>query len=59
VQLLAVFLVRQRLSRGADDRERGGEKALEREVVERGDELPLREIARPPEDDNRRGLGDP
>src|SRR5213080_2603725 len=29
VQLLAVFLVRQRFSRGADDRERRREKALE------------------------------
>src|SRR5438067_6309906 len=59
VQLLAVFLVRQRFSRGADDRERRREKALEREVVERGDELALREIARPAEDDDRGGLGDP
>jgi len=59
VQLLAVLLVRQRFSRCADDRERRREQALQREVVERGDELALREIARTPEDDDRRGLWDP
>jgi hypothetical protein len=57
-QLLAILLVAQGLSRRADDRERRGEQALQSEVVERGDELALRQIARAAEDDDRRGLGD-
>jgi hypothetical protein len=58
VELLAVFLVAQRLPRRPDDGERRGEQPLQREVVERGNELALREIARAAEDDDRRRLGD-
>jgi hypothetical protein len=57
VQLLAILLVTHRLSRRAHDGERRGKQPLQREVVERGDELALREIARPAEDDDRRRLG--
>jgi hypothetical protein len=45
VELLPVLLVGQRLPRGTDDGERGWKEALEREVVERGYELALREVA--------------
>jgi hypothetical protein len=58
VQLLAVLLVAQWFPRGADDRERRRQEALQGEVVEGGNELALREIARAAEDDDRRGLGD-
>jgi len=58
MQLLAVLLMAQRLPRCADDGERRRQEALQGEVVERGDELALREIARSAEDDDRRGLGD-
>jgi hypothetical protein len=58
MQLLAVLLVAHRLARGSDDGERRREQPLERQVVERRDELALREIARSAEDDDRRGLGD-
>jgi len=59
VQLLAVLLVAQRLTRGTDDGECRWKEALQREVVERGDELSLGEVARAAEDDDGRGLGDP
>jgi hypothetical protein len=59
VQLLAVLIVGQRLPRGTDDGERRGKEALQREVVERRDELALGEVARAAEDDDGRGLGDP
>jgi hypothetical protein len=39
------LLVGQRLPRRTDDGERGWKEALEREVVERGYELALREVA--------------
>ena len=58
VELLAVLLVAQGLPRRTDDGECRGEQALEREVVQRGDELALREVARAAEDDDRRRLGD-
>jgi len=58
MQLLAVLLVAQRLAGGTDDGERGGEQTLEREVVKGRNELPLREVARAAEDDDRGGLGD-
>jgi len=58
VELFAILLVAQRRSPRADDGECRGEQPLERQVIERGDELALREITRTPEDDNRRGLGD-
>jgi hypothetical protein len=58
MELLAVLLVAQRLAGGTDDGERGGEQPLEREVVQGGNELPLREVARAAEDDDRGGLGD-
>jgi len=59
VQLVAVLLVGQRLPRGADDGERRWQETLQREVVERGNELSLGEVARAAEDDDGRGLGDP
>jgi len=59
VQLVAVLLVGQRLPRGADDGERRRQETLQREVVERGNELSLGEVARAAEDDDGRGLGDP
>jgi len=59
VQLVAVLLVAQRLTRGTDDGERCRKEALQREVVERGDELSLGEVARAAEDDDGRGLRDP
>jgi hypothetical protein len=58
MELVAVLLVAQRLARSSDDGERRGEQPLEREVVKRGNELALREIARAAEDDDRRWLGD-
>jgi hypothetical protein len=58
VEFLAILLVAQRLARGTDDGECRGQQSLEREVVERGNELALREIARATEYDDRRGLGD-
>jgi hypothetical protein len=58
VQLLAVLLVAQRLPPRSDDGERRREQPLVRKVVERRDELALREIARSAEDDDRRRLGD-
>src|SRR6266550_3823206 len=58
VQLLAVLLVAQWLPRGTDDGERRRQEPLQSEVVERGDELALGEIAGAAEDDDRRGLGD-
>ena len=58
VELLAILLVAHRLARGADDGKRRRQEALQREVVERGDELALSEVARAAEDDDRRGLGD-
>jgi hypothetical protein len=58
VELLAILLVGQQRPRRPYDGERRGEQPLEREVVERGDELALREISRTAEDDDRRGLGD-
>jgi hypothetical protein len=59
VQLVAVLLVGQRLPRGADDGERRRQETLQREVVERGNELSLGEVTRAAEDDDGRGLGDP
>jgi hypothetical protein len=58
VELLPVLLVAQRFSRRTDDRERRREQPLEREVIERRNELALSEIARTAEDDDRGGLGD-
>jgi hypothetical protein len=58
VELLPVLLVAQRLPRRTDDGKCRWEQPLEREVVQRGDELALREIARAAEDDDRRRLGD-
>jgi hypothetical protein len=58
VQLVAVLLVAQRLTRGTDDGERCRKEALEREVIKRRDELALGEVARAAEDDDGRGLGD-
>ena len=58
VQLLAVLLVAQGLPRGTDDRECRRQEPLQGEVVERGDELALGEIAGAAEDDDRRGLWD-
>ena len=58
VQLVSVLLVAQRRPRGAHHSERRREEALQGEVVERGDELALREITGAAEDDDRRGLGD-
>ena len=58
VQLLAILLVAQGLARRAHDGERRGEQPLQREVVQRWDELALGEIARAAEDDDRRGLWD-
>jgi hypothetical protein len=58
MELLAILLVAQRLAGGTDDGERGGEQPLEREVVKGRNELPLREVTRATEDDDRGGLGD-
>jgi hypothetical protein len=59
MQLVAVLLMAQWLARGADDGERRRKETLQREVVERWDELSLGEVARAAEDDDGRGLGDP
>jgi hypothetical protein len=58
VKLFAIALVAQRLTGGAHHGERRGEQPLEGEVIERGDELALRKIARTAEDDDRGRLGD-
>jgi len=59
VQLPAVLLVAQRLTRRADNGEGRREETLQSQVVERGNELSLGEVARAAEDDDGRGLGDP
>ena len=56
-ELRAEAVVGHRLARRADDGERGREETLEREVVQGGKELALREVAGAAEDDDRRGLG--
>src|SRR5438477_536488 len=58
VQLLAILLVAQGLACGAHDGERRGEQPLQREVVQRRDELALGEIAGAAEDHDRRRFGD-
>jgi hypothetical protein len=59
LELLAVGLVGQRLARGSDHRERGGQEPLQGKVVERRDELARREVTGAAEDDDRRRLRRP
>ena len=56
VQLPAERVVALRAARRANDGERRGEEPLQREVVERGQQLAPREIARSAEEHERRGL---
>jgi hypothetical protein len=57
LHLLAVLFVRHRRPPEADDGELGGQKPLLHESVERRNQLPLGEVARRAEDDDRARLG--
>ena len=59
LHLVAELLVRHRRAAQADDGELGGQQVLLHETVERRDELPLGEVARRAEDDDRARLSRP
>ena len=56
-QAVAQRIVRHRLAGDADDAEIVGQQVARREIVERGDHQPVRQIAGDAEDDEAAGIG--